>query len=168
MEQRCFLETSGECLGPDKFMTTNVQRIIAASKIRGDDISQNIEQHVHEVVQVHKKCISTYTSKFHIDRFLEKKRKSEEVNAASMEERPKRSRDSVRFDFRKHCLFCHDVKDCILPSEYDTKVPSERRTPAYNVRTVVMSSLRDIDNSRESLQRNCKKYMEGSIRTFTW
>ena len=143
MADTCFLERCGKCLGHDKkIVIASLARIKEASDKRQDDVKQRIfEIHGEEIsetkVPVHKKCISTYVSSTHINRLLDK-RKAEEENSAQSQ--TKRSRSSAKiFDFKKHCLFCHDVKECILPAEYDVKVNVERRIPAYNVRTVLMA-----------------------------
>ena len=113
-------------------------------------------------VSVHKKCISSYTSKTHITRDKDKKRKSGETGNSMDGEGKKRSRKENQFDFRKHCLFCPDIKECLLPSEYVKKVPLDRRVAAYNVRTVVMNCLQG--ENGEVLKKKGKKYKDHIIQ----
>ncbi|KAG0725731.1 putative RNA-directed DNA polymerase from transposon BS [Chionoecetes opilio] len=64
---------------------------------------------------------------------MPKEETNEDSNAG-----PKRLRSSIGgdvFDFQKHCLFCHDITPCILPNEYDPKVPQQYRVPASRVTT---------------------------------
>ncbi len=48
-----------------------------------------------------------------------------------------RSSEAQQFDFRKHCLFCPAVSVCPLTSEYDAKIPMERRKRAFQIRSNV-------------------------------
>ena len=44
------------------------------------------------------------------------------------------------FDFRRYCLFCPDVFICMLPHEYDAKVPQQYIIPASIVTTGMMAN----------------------------
>ena len=139
-------------------MKTSLQRIKTASNKRKDNISKHVAENFgteNVQVSVHKGCISTYTSKTHINR--EKKRKSEENETSMNEEIRKKSRKDTQFDFRKHCLFCPEIKEFMLPSEYDKKVPLHRRIPAYVVRSVIKLSQ---DANGNMLKKQGKKYKE--------
>ena len=101
---RCFLKT---CMNCDKFgggstyIAVSVERLLQASKYRGDG------------------TISTYTSKTHIKRYLSPKKID-----LKLEPTKKRSRRSEElFSFRKHCLFCGE--ECI--SVRDSKNPNRWR-----------------------------------------
>ena len=67
----CFLKT---CINCDKFrggstyIAVSVERLVQASKYRGDGLHEQLK--CHETVYCHKNCISTYTSKTHIKRYL--------------------------------------------------------------------------------------------------
>ena len=76
----------------------------------------------------HRNCVSTYTSKNHIDRHLNQKRKS----TVPEEKTSKRTRSSSdkSFLFKQDCLFCG--KECL---ERDNKNPGRWRI-YYIVRTV--------------------------------
>ena len=124
-----------------KIVSASLDRIRDASNKRQDDVNQIIKE-IHGVesevkVSVHKKCISSFFSSTHINRLLDKRKADTEHSG---EIQIKRSRGMTqKFNFKKHCLFCPDIKECVLPAELDSRVPVERRVPAYNVRTVLMA-----------------------------
>lgn len=50
---------------------------------------------------------------------------------------PKKLRSGdIPFDFNRHCFLCPNITECILPDEYDARIPKRRRRPAYSVRRV--------------------------------
>ena len=55
-------------------------------------------------------------------------------------------------------MFSPEVKECILTSEYDKKIPIERRIAAYNVRTMRMNT--SIDDDGTVLRKKGKKYKD--------
>ena len=103
--------------GSSNYVTVRIECLIQASKHRGDGLHELLQEQ-HEPVFCHKNCVSTYTSKTHIKRYLSKKVDSE------IEPTKKRSRRSAEsFSFQKHCLFCGEHCD----SQLDSKNPSRWR-----------------------------------------
>lgn len=108
-------------VGPDR-----VKAIIAASKIRGDELHENITEDAK--VCCHRSCVSTYTSKTHIERL--KKRKSKQGTSREPERKRTRQSEENVFCFKKDCLFCGGFCE-----ERDPKNPSRWRRYSI-VRTV--------------------------------
>ena len=106
--------------GPDR-----VRKIIQSSKLRGEHIHENLEKNLHDnenySVQCHRSCVSTYTSKSHINRRRSKDHTDSSIEALNMLN-PKRARRSVtaRFEFQKNCLICGE--ECSL--DPDPRNPS--------------------------------------------
>ena len=103
--------------GPDR-----LNSIVDASKRRGDGLHDTLASRLQDTSRsllVHRNCASTYTSKTHIKRFLQRQRKSTE------EPDIKRSRRSAitPFKFKEHCLICGEH----CSSEPDSKNPERWR-----------------------------------------
>lgn len=103
--------------GPDR-----LNSIVDASKRRGDELHATLASSLQDTSRslfVHRNCASTYTSKTHIKRFLQRQNKSTEKTDI------KRSRRSAikPFKFQKHCLICWEQ----CSSEPDTKNPERWR-----------------------------------------
>ena len=70
---RCFLKT---CMNCDKFggdstyIVVIIERLVQASKYRGDGLHEQLKGHETAHVYCRRNCISTYTSKTHIKRYL--------------------------------------------------------------------------------------------------
>lgn len=137
-DKSCFFQDYEECFGPSKIQQTSMQRITNASKKRNDGLVEKMLQNyeneiwIPSSVQVHKSCIDSYTSTVNINAY---KRKHESKVGDEEPTYTKKLRGGCLFDFQKHCLFCQEITDCVLPNEYDSKIPKERRIPAYLVRT---------------------------------
>ena len=109
-----------------------LKRIVNASKQREDDllaqlpIIDSYDDNCH--LYCHRNCVSTYTSKNHIDQHLNQKRKS----TVPEEKTSKHTRSSSdkSFLFKQDCLFCGE--ECL---ERDKKNPGRWRI-YYIVRTV--------------------------------
>ena len=123
----CLLKSCMNCseaplpvAGPDR-----LNSIVAASKLRGDGLHASLTSTLQDTSRslfVHRNCASTYTSKTHIKRFLQKQSKlSEEPDV-------KRSRRSTitHFKFKEHCLICSEQ----CSSEPDSKNPERWRRVA--------------------------------------
>ena len=101
-----------------------IRSIISASKCREDSIYVQLELQLESccdlTIQVHKNCVSYYTSKHHIIRVIQKR-----AHECTHSEPPtRRWRSEVpAFDFRTHCVFCGD--EC---KALDKKNPSRYRT----------------------------------------
>ena len=122
----CLLESCMNCSDSEAPLTVagpdRLNSIVAASKRRGDGLHASLTSTLQDTSRslfVHRNCASTYTSKTHIKRFLQKQRKlSEEPDV-------KRSRRSTvtPFKFKEHCLICGEQ----CSSEPDSKNPERWR-----------------------------------------
>jgi len=125
---KCSENTALTKPGPER-----IQTIINSSKIYGDGLFKELEEHIESDNECsffcHKSCVSSYTSKQHISRVL--KRKGDAATCSHISPKKKRRSSMPDFDFRKHCLFCGN--DCIL--EKDPRNPKRWRR-AYLCRTV--------------------------------
>ena len=89
--------------GPER-----LNSIVEASKRRGDGLYSSLEPTVTGASSsflVHRNCVSTYTSKTHIKRYLLKQSKSAGEPDCK---RSRRSSDAI-FNFKEHCLICGEV-----------------------------------------------------------
>lgn len=89
---------------------TRLDSIVSASKIRGDGLHETVDAYLHNpnlgTVYYHKNCVSTYTSKTHIQRHLSKE--SRQTEDEPVVKRLRRS-EVTSFDFKLHCIFCGKV-----------------------------------------------------------
>jgi len=99
------------------YVAVSVERLLKASQQRGDGLHEQLTQE-HDTVYCHKNCVSTYTSKTHIKRYL-----SKTSNSESEPSRKRNRRSEATFSFREHCLICGER--CI--SEHDGKNPGRWR-----------------------------------------
>ena len=86
-----------------------IESIIVASRVRGDGFHEQLEASLHDrssthSVYVHKNCVSTYTSKTHIQRYVSKH--SQQTTPEEPQRKKIKRSDITTFDFRRHCLFC--------------------------------------------------------------
>lgn len=139
--EQCFFKTLYNCGDGKLTKSSRIETIQAASKLRQDNIGLRPElSDASCTVLCHKNCISRYVSPSTLHN-LSKRENSNETEKDVREE-PKRLRSSTgcaAFDFQKHCLFCNDISPCILPHEYDARVPSQYRIPASKVTTDKMA-----------------------------
>jgi len=112
-----------------------IRTIISASQARQDgkaeDLEALLEADEQLVIQCHKDCVSSYTSKTNINRIL--KRSGMLISGGDVEaSTSKRHRRcaTATFHFKEHCLFCGET--CVL--NRDPKHP-DRWRPAYSCRT---------------------------------
>lgn len=108
----CFFEQFQKCNTLNKPLiicrTARIKNVIACSKLRGDNIAELLENELatntEYIIQCHKSCVSTYTSKHHIKR----QATSAPSEKQSELQQPKRSYRSKQptFDFKNNCLFC--------------------------------------------------------------
>ena len=140
-EEDCFFNGKiPSCPGPKEKLSkcSRIQKIIEASELRDHlDIHDSLEPgytsgtvtHVY----CHKNCVSTYVSPQNFAHLYHKRKPH-----SSLKPEPKRLRSEMkgkRFDFKKHCMFCLDVTECKLDSEYDAKTPAQYRVPSSMVVT---------------------------------
>ena len=81
----------------------------------------------------HRSCLTSYTSKEHIQRILRKRKADEEdfeTDTRRLRGKSKRTSDSNQFNFKEHCLFC--AENCDV--QIDRKHPKRWRA-AYVCRT---------------------------------
>ena len=137
----CSLGMVGECkaVGDDFQEHVSESRIASirlSSKRRGDGLHQDMDN--ISSLQVHRKCVSLYTSNSLVER-VEKRRLSKEFSEARLAKQLRSDAPTdgcgAKFDFRKQCLYCLTPIPCILPCEYDVKIPISRRKSAYLVCT---------------------------------
>ena len=116
--------------------TSRISKIIECSKIYGDTFHETLEElYINDpniTLQCHKNCISRYVSPSNTRPYLGKSKCS--PSEPSVVE-PKRLRSDKLFDFKKHCLFCPDVTECMLSNEYPRKVNVTRRKAACMLRS---------------------------------
>jgi len=103
--------------------TDRIQTIIESSKRRFDDLHEDLETRLladkHLEVLCHRDCVSTYTSKSHSKRHLNKLSASKGSEETSAGKRLRRSGSTTfNFNFRQHCLFCGE--ECL---DIDPKHP---------------------------------------------
>ena len=105
----CYFKEHPFCKGSlTNIKETSTNRIITASKKRGDELYQNLDPDT--TVKSHKDCISTYTSSLHITRYLKKHQKQSPITPHSPKR--KKRRETRQFIFKEHCIFCG--QDCPL------------------------------------------------------
>jgi len=128
--EKCIFEpcegsTSGKPLskaGPQR-----IRSIINASKIyqdnRHDDLEKLLAADENATVLCHKDCVSTYTSKSHLQRHLKHHPDDAEKVDVPTEKKSRRSETASVFAFREDCLFCG--MECVM--DVDPKNPSRWR-----------------------------------------
>ena len=114
-----------------------IDTIVRCSKEYNDNYHEQLASLLetepdNPIIRIHKSCVSRYTSSTNVQAHIAHVRKCSGIDGDDQESAPKRLRSGPEtFDFRKHCLFCPDVSVCILTSEYDPKVPQDRRKSAF-------------------------------------
>ena len=136
--EKCYFLKVDKCVRPESsdYATAGPQRvqtIINCSKKYDDNLHQELQECPDKdsdySIRTHRICVSTYTSKQHVERFL--KRKGADVTGLSVSPRKRRRSSLPDFDFQKHCLFCGET--CNVNK--DPKHPTRWRK-AYLCRTV--------------------------------
>ena len=147
--------------GPDR-----INSIVAASKLRGDGLHASLTSTLQDTSRslfVHRNCASTYTSKTHIKRFLQKQSKlSEEPDV-------KRYRRSTitHFKFKEHCLICGEQ----CSSEPDSKNPERWRRVVqcrtadrgHNQDTLKDVILKACDTRNDEWAQQVRIWVEGAV-----
>ena len=109
----CYFKQMGRCTEPTNQILTNagrerIQSIINASKQRGDTLPTDFESNIREdkdcIVRCHRSCVSSYTSKHKIARFLHKQQQCQCEQPPP--KRTRRSETQSEFSFQTHCIFC--------------------------------------------------------------
>ena len=75
------------------------------SMLRGDGLHERLLHDLSNEYKCHKNCVSSYTSSFHIKRYLSQQDKA---NVEPTAKRICRSRESP-FNFKDHCIICGDA-----------------------------------------------------------
>ena len=97
---------------PPVIKTTRIQSFKEASLIRKDGLGDKIEHGATEFL-CHRNCISTYCSKHHLKRVVEKHKLQCDDDIKDQ----KKSRRGKVFSFREHCIFCGDVCEIERPKK---------------------------------------------------
>jgi len=88
-------------------------------------------------IRLHKTCASRYTSSTNVKAHIDHVRKMQYDSDDNEQSAPKRLRSSTSdvFNFKKHCLFCPSVSECLLASEYNVKIPLKHRKHVFEIRS---------------------------------
>lgn len=130
MMAECYLSEIFHCIDSEKELTSigpdRIRTIIESSKRRQDTIHEDLERKLlndeHLDIYCHRNCVSSYTSNYHINRYLKR------IGVASSSNEPPptkcRRRSNIKqFNFRVNCLFCGE--QCIM--DPDPRHPSRWR-----------------------------------------
>ena len=164
-EDRCLFEETFGCQSKkdqiSKAGPTRIATIINFSKEYQDgihiDLSERLNLDPNLVIHCHRSCVSTYTSKHHLQRH--KKRSADE--SPCMPSRKKRRSDASPFRFKEHCIFCGEI--CNL--QKDKKHP-DRWQKAALCQTAYAAAGRQ--SFKESILHVCSERndaMAGEVRT---
>ena len=145
MAEQCFFsDTLRSCAGSgvQLISCSRIQKIIESSDIRGhhelrEKLQPGYTDGTLTTIRCHKNCVSTYTSPTNLASL--KRQTNEPPNIEPKKLRSEILSKGPKFDLKKHCLFCLEVKECILPHEYDPKVPHKYRVGASEVMTKDLS-----------------------------
>lgn len=107
MTEECFLKQCMNCsdVSGGGFCSVGVNRLRNASEIRGDGLHEQLSHDLNLKYVCHKNCVSSYTSKFHIKRYLSQ---HDKANIESTAKRTCRSQVSL-FNFKEHCIICGEA-----------------------------------------------------------
>ena len=115
--EKCYFTKVDECVGDEatelvKAGPQRVQTIINCSRKYDDnlyhELEANIENDSEFSIFTHRSCVSTNTSRTHINRFLKRKGDATDCTGASQMKRRRRS-GTPKFNFQTHCLFCGEL-----------------------------------------------------------
>lgn len=129
----CLFKDIYKCGGGKLINSSRIETIVSASQVRRDNLHLRRELSDGPTISCHKNCVSKYVSPAALASLG--KHAQDEKAPENDSKRLRSSECAGFFDFRKHCLFCIDITPCILPHEYDTKVPHRYRKPASLVTT---------------------------------
>uniref|UniRef100_UPI00358E6C8F uncharacterized protein n=1 Tax=Myxine glutinosa TaxID=7769 RepID=UPI00358E6C8F len=129
----CVFSRVDACSHPNQPLSVCTERrissIIDASKLRGDGLHVDIANNFDDsnfTMHYHKNCVSSYTSKSHLNRL----RKSESRSVSPLPHRKRQCRSDLRsFEFRRDCIFCG------TPCEQDKKNPNRQKRRVVFCRT---------------------------------
>lgn len=116
----CFFEPCGKSTKPLITVGSDrIRSIINASQVREDGLAVNLERRLDSdsgiTIMCHKDCVSSYTSKHHLERL-----NKNTLNPCDESPSSKRRRSELTlFNFKEHCLFCGEI--CRM--EIDPKHP---------------------------------------------
>ena len=131
---------------------TRIIKIVESSKARKDvlhDEMNTLSEEGSLNLVYHTNCVSTYTSKHHIERFLKRQgEKSKNETEQPVEKRLRRS-NVPKFNWKTDCFFCGKI--CNLTK--DPKNPSRFRK-AYE--------------SRTSTRPNLSSFKESVLKVIVW
>ncbi len=108
MSDKCYLENYVTCKGGTEYVEVSIERLSKASKKRRDDLCEKLDMD-QKTVQCHKACVSTYTSKNHIKRLLEKSTDIDTEPPTKRTSRNNKDEECEVFCFKRHCIFCGKV-----------------------------------------------------------
>ncbi len=135
-ENECLFKALYACQDGNLCQSSRIATILAASNVRQDDIHLRTElSDGSQIVRCHKNCISKYVSPSTLDKLRKRMTYDQKTDESAVGPKRLRSNTEGVFVFEKHCLFCYDVSPCILPHEYDKKVPSQYRVASSIVTT---------------------------------
>ena len=127
---RCLFQDSEHCNcvgGSEKLKILSDARLTTIeekSKKRKDDLHKQFKSlPATTVLKAHEACTSRYTSEYHIQKYLNRKRREKLENEPVLPKKPRRSSGASAFIWKLHCLFCG--KPCAL--EKDPKNPNRWR-----------------------------------------
>ena len=151
--------------GPER-----VQTIIRCSKARHDglhlDLERQLQSDTHINIKCHKNCVSSYTSKSHIQRHLKRTHVQSNPCESTFPTKRFRRSDTPSFDFKEHCFFCGDV--CELKRH--GKNPSRRRRAVLcrtadrgNQNTFKQNVLRVCDSRHDDVSEIVKLRLLGVV-----
>ena len=131
----------GSChTAPPKLMRSErIEKIINASKIRGDDeitlaLEEPFKNKTPTYVVCHKNCISSYVSDHNLRRF----KASAQTEKEDIEPPTKKLRSSaVPFDPKLHCLYHKGIGECLIPEQLDPAIRAvnQKRNPTHSCMT---------------------------------
>ncbi|EDO50031.1 predicted protein [Nematostella vectensis] len=117
MANKCFFDWKFHCDGKGvlgKAGPARIESIIKFSKDYNDDIHVTLAEQLKRnsllTIQCHRDCVSTYTSKQHLDRHKKRQGGGTSTSEAASQPVQKRRRSDVpAFSFKEHCLFCGEL-----------------------------------------------------------
>ncbi|KAK3874873.1 hypothetical protein Pcinc_020193 [Petrolisthes cinctipes] len=149
MDDGCFFDCSNTSPNLINCGAARVQTIRDCSRRRGDGLIDKL--HGLDSIRCHKSCVSTYTSKHHLKRYITKK--SNDSSPTETVVPPKRSRrlGTTIFNFKEHCVFCGEKALPLDPRHPDRwrKVYQCRTTGDYKQKILLSCDERNDDLANE-------------------
>ena len=129
-QDKCFFKDIYNCGSGKLIQSSRIDTILSASEIRQDEIRMRPElSDGIATVTCHKNCISKYISPSTLANLGKRGNDDQQPDDPEVGTKRMRSSTGSNYDFRKHCLFCPDVSICMLPHEYDAKLPHQYIIP---------------------------------------